>query len=89
MSTMEFYVLFVIVGFAFFLLMDNPFRKKTTKEKREVKKYKIKRAKQQSMEYDTTMSRKEYEQWCYERNIEPVPDHSINFKKKKKKKKRK
>ena len=41
------------------------------------------------MEYDTTMSRKEYEQWCYERNMKPVPDHSINFKKKKKTKKRK
>ena len=32
MSTMEFYVLFVIVGFAFFLIMDNPFRKKTTSD---------------------------------------------------------
>ena len=80
---MEFYILFVIVGFAFFFIMHkNAFRKETPKEARE-------RAKRESFEYDTTMSRKEYEQWCYERNMEPVSDHSINFKKKKKTKKRK
>ncbi len=90
MSTMEFYILFIVICFAFVFIMDNPFREKTAKEKKEQKKYEIKQAKLESMEYDIFMSRKKYEQWCYERNIEPVPNHAIDFKKKiKKRKKRK
>ena len=82
MSFNEFYILFVIVGFVFFFIMQkNAFRKETPKEKRE-------RAKRESFEYDTTMSRKEYEQWCYERNIKPVSTHKMNLKKKRKKRRK-